>query len=192
MKQSLGIKPYTFPMPVLMIATYNEDDSVNVMNMAWGGICGSDMVALNISEGHKTHKNLRERKAFTLSVANAATAKESDYFGIATGNKTPDKFDKTELTASKSDKVDAPIVDQYPLTLVCEVAEFQDQPYGLRVLGRILDVVADDSILDEDGKVVPEKMNAILFDTFTRGYYAIGERVGTAWDMGRVFMEDND
>lgn len=192
MKQSIGIKPYTFPMPVLMIATYNADDSVNVMNMAWGGICGSDMVALNISKGHKTHANLRERMAFTLSVADVATAAESDYFGIASGNKTPDKFQKTEMTATRSDKVDAPVVDQYPLTLICEVAEFQEQPYGLRVLGKIVDIVADEKILDDTGKVVPEKLNAILFDTFTHGYYAIGERVGTAWEMGRVFMDDED
>ena len=155
MKKDLGVQPAIYPMPVLMIATYNDDDSVDVMNMAWGGICARDMVALNISRGHKTTKNIEQRGAFTLSIADVAHLDESDYFGIASGNKVADKFERTGMTATKSTRVDAPVVDQYPITLECSVVEMQEQPYGLRVLGKIENVLADEAVLDEEGKVDP-------------------------------------
>ena len=117
MKKDLGVKPYTFPMPVLMIATYGENDKVDVMNMAWGGVCASNMVALNIDEDHKTTENIKERMAFTLSVADIDHLEESDFFGIASGNKMEDKFERTGMHAVRSDKVDAPVIEEYPLTL---------------------------------------------------------------------------
>lgn len=189
MKKSLGVNPYTYPMPVLMIATYNGDGSVNVMNMAWGGVCAENMVALNIGADHKTSKNIRQRGAFTLSIADIPHMKEADFFGIATGNKMQDKFERSGLTAVKSEKVDAPIVEEFPLTLECRVVECQDQPYGLRVLGEIMDVLADENVLDETGKVDPGKLNAFIFDQFQNGYYAIGEKVGQAWNAGAGLMK---
>lgn len=188
MKKEIGVQPALYPMPVLMIATYNENDTVDVMNMAWGGICARDMVALNISRGHKTAKNLEVRGAFTLSVADVAHLDESDYFGIASGNKVADKFERTGMTATKSTRVDAPVVDQYPITLECSVVEMQEQPYGLRVLGKIENVLADEAVLNEDGKVDPVKLNAFAFDQFQSGYYALGEKVGQAWNSGKRFM----
>lgn len=94
MKKDLGVNPFTFPMPVLMIATYGKDDKIDVMNMAWGGVCADNMVALNISDYHKTTKNIEERKAFTLSIADTDHLEEADFFGIASGNKMEDKFEK--------------------------------------------------------------------------------------------------
>ncbi len=148
MMKDFGVQPYLYPMPTYMIGTYNEDDTVDVMMMAWGGICAEDMVALNLEEDHKTVANLKSRKAFTLSVPGTNTIKESDFFGIASANKVAEKFARSGLHAEKSSRVDAPIVTEYPLTLECEVAEFQQQPYGLRVLGKIVNVLADDPIPD--------------------------------------------
>ena len=127
MKKELGIKPYLFPMPVLMIATYGSDGAVDVMNMAWGGVCASNMVALNIDEDHKTTQNIKERMAFTLSVADIDHLEESDFFGIASGNKMEDKFERTGMHAVRSDKVDAPVIEEYPLTLECKVVYKQEQ-----------------------------------------------------------------
>ena len=121
MKRELGVKPYLFPMPVLMIATYGDNNVVDVMNMAWGGVCAENMVSLNISADHKTSENIQKRKAFTLSIADIPHIEAADFFGIATGNKMPDKFERTGLTAIKSEKVDAPIVEEFPLTLECRV-----------------------------------------------------------------------
>lgn len=131
MLKDLGVKPFVFPMPVLLIASYDEKDKVDVMNMAWGGICANNMVALNISEGHKTAKNIKLRQAFTLSIADIDHLKEADFFGIASGNQMDDKFEKSNLTAIKSKNVDAPIVTEFPLTLECEVVECQNTVYVL-------------------------------------------------------------
>lgn len=189
MTRSIGVKPYLFPMPTYMIGTYNEDDTVDVMMMAWGGICAEDMVALNLEAEHKTVANLEARKAFTLAVPGTDTLPESDFLGIASSNKMADKFARTGLHASRSERVDAPIIAEYPLTLECEVVEMQMQPYGLRVLGRIINVLADEKVLDEAGKIDAGKLRAFAFDQMQNGYYAIGEKVGQAWHSGASFMK---
>ena len=151
MKKDLGVKPYLFPMPVLMIATYGDDGTVDVMNMAWGGICAENMVSLNIDADHKTAKNIKKRGAFTLSIADVPHIQAADFFGIASGNKM--------------------------------------EVYGHHVLGEIVGVLADESVLDETGRVDARKLNAFVFDQFRSGYYAIGEKVGQAWHTGAPLMK---
>lgn len=189
MKKDLGVKPYLFPMPVLMIATYGDDGTVDVMNMAWGGICAENMVSLNIDTDHKTAKNIKKRGAFTLSIADVPHIQAADFFGIASGNKMEDKFARSGLTAVKSEKVDAPVVQEFPLTLECKVVEDKMEVYGHHVLGEIVGVLADGSVLDETGKVDASKLNAFVFDRFRSGYYAIGEKVGQAWHTGAPLMK---
>ncbi len=189
MTKDFGVKPYLFPMPTYMIGTYNEDDTVDVMMMAWGGICAEDMVALNLEEDHKTVANLKEKKAFTLAVPGVDTIEQSDFFGIASANRVKDKFERSGLHAVKSSRVNAPIITEYPLTLECEVIEMQEQPYGLRVLGRIVNVIADEKILNEKGKIDCAKIGAFAFDQVNHGYYAIGEKVGKAWNSGSELMK---
>ena len=188
-KKDLGVKPYLFPMPVLMIATYCEDGSVDVMNMAWGGICGNNKVALNITESHKTSKNIKERGAFTISVADIPHLEESDYFGTASANRVKDKFEKSGMHAVKSERVDAPIIEEYPITLECKVSKIYNDDEGFRVVGEIVNVLADEEVLDSNGKVDPTKLNAFVFDQFQNGYYKIGEKVGDAWKSGRKFIK---
>lgn len=189
MTKNLGVQPYLFPMPTYMIGTYNEDDTVDVMMMAWGGICAEDMVALNLEAEHKTVANLETRKAFTLAVPGTDTLRESDFFGIASSNKMADKFERTGLHVVKSERVNAPVITEYPLTLECEVVEMQSQPYGLRVLGKIVNVIADEKVLDDAGKIDAGKRNAFAFDQMQNGYYAIGEKVGQAWNSGADLMK---
>ena len=187
--KDFGVKPYLFPMPVYMIGTYNEDGTVDSMPMAWGGICAEDMVALNLEEDHKTVANLKARGAFTLSVPGVDTLVASDYMGLVSANKVPDKFARTGLHAEKSSRVDAPVIAEYPLTLECEVVEMQEQPYGLRVLGRIVNVLADESILDENGKIDGGKIHAFLFDQVKFDYYTVGEICGKAWHSGAPLLK---
>lgn len=185
--KSFGVQPYLFPMPVLMIATYSENEQVNVMNMAWGGICGENKVALNISAGHKTAQNLKARGAFTISVADVAHMAAADFLGTASGNTMPDKFDRSGLTAVKSELVDAPVVTDFPVTLECKVASMQEQDGDLHVVGEIVNALAREDVLT-DGKVDPSKVNALIFDQFQSGYYAVGQKVGQAWDAGMDMM----
>lgn len=173
-----------FPMPVLMVATYNEDGTINVMNAAWGTMVDRDVVALNLGADHKTVKNIKARKAFTVSIADTAHLVEADYFGIASGNNTPDKFAKSGMTATKSENVDAPIINEFPLCMECEFIEYQDNQYGLGVIGKVVNTTADERVM-KDGKVDISAVNAIAFDPYTHGYYKVTERVGEAFSDGK-------
>ena len=187
--KEFGVKPWLFPMPTYMIGTYNEDDSVDLMMMAWGGICAENMVALNLEEDHKTVANLKARGAFTLAIPGQDTLMESDYLGLVSANDVPDKFARTGLHAAKSERVDAPVVAEYPVTLECRVLEMQEQPYGLRVLGEIVNVLADEKVLDEKGKVDAGALHAFTFDQMQNGYYAVGEKIGMAWNAGAPIVK---
>lgn len=188
MKRSLKPSPFLAPMPVLMIATYGPDGTVDVMNMAWGGICGTDKVALNITETHRTVANIKERRAFTIAVADVAHVQEADFFGIATGNRMADKFERSGLTAARSEHVDAPVIEEFPLTLECEVLEAGESVSGYRVVGRIVNVLADETVLSADGAPDITKVNPLIFDQFHNDYYALGERVAGAWAAGKGLM----
>lgn len=183
MRKKLNITEGIFPMPVLMIATYNEDGSVNVMNAAWGTMQERDHVALVLSEGHKTVKNIKARGAFTVSIADAAHVVEADYFGVESGNRVPDKFTKSGLTSCKAEMVDAPIINEFPLCLECEFIEYQDSKYGCGVIGKVVNVTADESVMGGE-KVDMSLVNAIAFDPYTHGYYRVTERVGEAFKDG--------
>lgn len=183
MRKKLNITEGIFPMPVLMIATYNEDGSVNVMNAAWGTMQEKGHVALVLSENHKTVKNIKARGAFTVSIADAAHVTEADYFGVESGNKVSDKFAKSGLTASKAEMVDAPIINEFPLCLECEFIEYQDNKYGCGVIGKVVNVTADESVMVKE-QVDMSLVNAIAFDPYTHGYYKVTERVSEAFKDG--------
>ena len=183
MRKKLNITEGIFPMPVLMIATYNEDNSVNVMNAAWGTMQARNTVALQLTETHKTVKNIKARKAFTLSIADAAHVVQADYFGVTSGNKISNKFEKSGLTANKSEIVDAPVINEFPLCLECEFIEYQDNEYGVGVIGKVVNVTADEKVMI-DGKLDMSLVNAIAFDPYTHGYYLVGKRVGEDFKDG--------
>ncbi len=189
MRKDLGSVPAVFPMPVLMVAAYDENGVVNVMNAAWGMISDMDKICLFIDEDHKTTKNIHLTKAFTVAIADEAHMAEADFFGIATGNKMADKFQKSGLTATKSTFVNAPVIEEFPLTMECELDETVTTETFHAIVGKIVNVTAHEEVLDEKGKVEPKKLNAILFDQFRSGYYTIGEKVGKAWNAGKDLMK---
>ena len=166
-----------------MVATYNEDGSVNVMNAAWGAMVERDIVALNLSEGHKTVQNIAARGAFTVSIADAAHVVEADYFGVESGNKVSDKLARSGLAAGRAEAVDAPVINEFPLCLECQFIEYQGGEYGCGVLGREVGVSADERDM-ADGKVDISRVNTIAFDPYTHGYYRVTERVGEAFKDG--------
>ncbi len=183
MRKDIKTTEAIFPMPVLMVATYNEDGSVDVMNAAWGTMLSRDQVILNLTETHKTVKNIKERNSFTVSIADSKHVVEADYFGMVSGNNTPNKFENSGLTVMKSQKVDAPIINEFPICLECEFIEYQNDEYGAGVIGKVINVTADESVMNGD-KVDVSKVNAIAFDPYTHGYYKVSERVGEAFRDG--------
>ena len=188
MKKNIKVTEAIFPMPVLMIATYNSDNSVNVMNAAWGTMIERDIIGLNLTSTHKTVKNIKERGAFTISIADSLHVKEADYFGMVSGNNTLDKFEKSGLTITKSNLVDAPIINEFPICMECEFIEYQDSPYGIGVVGKVVNVSANEEVISNDNIDI-SKLNAITFDPYTHGYYKIGERVGEAFKDGLTIKE---
>lgn len=183
MRKNIKTTESIFPMPVLLVATYNEDGTIDVMNAAWGTMLSRDSVILNLTETHKTVKNIKARKAFTVSIADAKHIVEADYFGVVSGNDTKDKFENSGLTATKSENVDAPIINEFPLCMECEFIEYQNGEYGCGVIAKVVNVTADESVMKDD-KVDISLVNAIAFDPYTHGYYKVTERVGNDFKDG--------
>ena len=189
MKKDLGLVQAVYPMPVLMVAAYDENGKVNVMNVAWGQICDDDKIILFIGEGKRTWLNIKASRAFTVALADKAHMDAADFFGIASGNRIDDKFERTGYHAVRSDKVNAPIIEEFPVVMECELLEFLHTDYVDGVVGRIVNVKAEEAVLSEDGKVDAEKLNALIFDQFRHGYYVTGEKVGMAWNAGAALMK---
>ncbi len=188
MRKDLGIKPAVYPMPVLMIATYDENGVVDVMNAAWGMICGMDTITLSLTASHKTVKNLKKTKAFTVSLADAKHVEEADFFGIASGNTMADKFERSGMSATKSTLVNAPIIEEFPVTMECELAEIIDTENVYSIIGKIKNVSAHEEVLDEKGNIDITKAGLLIFDQFKSGYYVTGDKAGQAWNSGKKFM----
>lgn len=189
MKKNLGPVQAVYPMPVLMIAAYDEKGKVNVMNAAWGMICNSDRIALFIDEEHKTTQNILVSKAFTVSLADEAHMDVADFFGIASGNNTPDKFERTGYTAVRSCFVNAPIIEEFPVVMECELAEVVETESFYCVVGKILNTAAEEKVLSENGKIDPARLHALIFDQFQHGYYLTGKQAGQAWNAGAALMK---
>ena len=189
MKKNLGVLPAVWPMPVLMVAAYDENEKVNVMNTAWGQICDEDKIILFIGAGKRTWLNIQESRAFTVALADEAHMDVADFFGIASGNKMDDKFERTGYHAVKSEFVNAPIIEEFPVVMECELAEVSSTESFYAIVGKIVNTAAEERVLSENGKVAPAKLKALIFDQFQSGYYISGERVGKAWNAGAALMK---
>jgi flavin reductase (DIM6/NTAB) family NADH-FMN oxidoreductase RutF len=176
---NFGAKPLMYPQPVLIIATYDENEAPNAMNAAWGITTDFNEISISLSE-HKTTDNLAKTGAFTVSMATEEQLAACDYVGIESGRKVPDKFAKAGFHATRSEFVNAPLIDELPLALECKVKSFTD---GI-LIGEIVNVSADESIIT-DGKVDLKKLRPIAFDPFNNAYMGIGEKVGNAFSDGK-------
>lgn len=181
----MKICPAIFPLPVIMIATYNDDGTIDVMNAAWGTPFDTNQIELNISDSHRTTENIRKRKAFSVSLANVDNMVAADYVGMVSAKSVKDKFEKTHWHAHKSDIVDAPILDDFPYSMECTLECFKED-YG--IIGNIKRLLVDDKYFDENGKIDLAKMRIIAYDPFNHGYYVVGEKVGQAFSEGRKLM----
>ena len=177
-RKNFGAKPIMFPQPVLIIGTYDENDIPNAMNAAWGITTDFKEITISLSE-HKTTENLRKRKAFTVSMATEGQVDACDYVGIESGNKVSNKFEKAGFHATRSEFVDAPLIDELPMALECNVISFEN---GI-LIGEIVNVSADESVLT-DGKIDPKKLKPITFDPANNAYLGLGDKVGDAFKDG--------
>ena len=182
MRKNFGKKTWLYPMPVLIVTTYNEDGTPNAMNAAWGGVYDTDQIMLCLSQDHRTTGNIRARGAFTVSIADAAHAEACDYVGMVSGRKVPDKLARAGLHTERAETVDAPVIRELPLALECRLVRFNED--GI-CIGDIVNVSVDESVLGENGKVDVRKVRPITFDPFNNTYVALGETVGDAFSAGK-------
>lgn len=184
MRKNLGAKPFTYPQPVFIIAAYDENGIPNAMNAAWGGISEMNEISICISEGHKTTANILKRKAFTVSMAEAGQIIACDYVGIVSGNKVPDKFVRAGFHATRSEFVDAPLIDELSVAVECKLKDYNPKTCILR--GEIVNVSVDERALDKNGKVDASKVIPVIFDPFNNDYLKVGEKVGNAFSDGKA------
>ena len=182
MRKNFGAKEMCYPMPVFIIGTYNEDGTPNAMNAAWGGVTEEAQLTICVDAEHKTAEKVLARKAFTVSMGTAKYVTACDYVGIVSGNKEPDKFRKAGFHATKSEFVDAPLIDELPMALECEMISYD--PESCHLVGRVINVCVDEAYLDEKGKVDVAKLQPITFDPVHHNYLVLGEAVGRAFHDG--------
>ena len=182
MRKNFGAKPFLYPQPVLIIASYDENGTPDAMNAAWGGISDDTQISMCLSAGHKTVKNILKRKAFTVSMADAAHVAACDYVGIISANDVPDKLEKAGFHTTRSEFVDAPLIDELPMALECRLVSYDEE--SCRMVGEIVNVSAEESVLDENGKIDPGKLQPITFDPVNNAYLKLGEKVGNAFRDG--------
>lgn len=181
-------RPVMTPQPCIMIATYDENQVPDVMMAAWGGQCDYDKITFDLG-AHKTTENIKLKKAFTVSFATEENIAQSDYLGLVSGNKVPDKVKRAGFTVTPSPNVDVPIINEYKLTLECRVVEMEENTDGgARVVGEVVNWSADESILNAEGKVDLAKLRPIIFDSSALIYRAVGDSVGQAWHSGKKFQ----
>ena len=169
-------------MPVLIVGTYDEKGTPNAMNAAWGGIYDTNQVMVCLADDHKTTSNIKAVGAFTLSFATAKTVIPCDYVGIVSANYLPDKLTRAGFHTTKSSFVNAPIIDELPMTVECKLIKFNED--GI-CIGEIVNVSADESILDEKGRVDAKKLDPIIYDSVSHAYWSFGEKVGQAFSDGK-------
>ena len=181
MRKNFGAKSWFYPLPVLIIGTYNEDDTPNAMNAAWGGLYDADKVVLSLSAAHKTTKNIQTKGAFTVAFADVAHIVPADYVGMVSGNNEPKKMEKSGFHTTKSAFVNAPLIDELPVTLECKFLKVNEDG---NIIGQIVNVSIDESVLDSAGKLDMGKFQPISFEPANNGYHVLGERVGNAFSDG--------
>jgi len=186
MKKSIGAKTIVYPTPVFVVGTYDENERPNVMTVAWGGICCSKppCVAVSLRKATYSHGNILRRKAFTVSIPSENHVRQADYFGMASGRKE-DKFSATGLTPVKSELVDAPYVEEFPLVLECKLLHTFELRLHTQFVGEIMDVKADPSVLNQQGLPDIEKIRPLLFAPETQRYHGVGQFLGEAFSIGK-------
>lgn len=184
MRKNFGVKTWLYPMPVFIVAAYDENGNPNAMNAAWGGVYSDDMIGICLDDKHKTTKNILHSKAFTVSMATESHVVACDYVGIVSGNKIPDKIMNAGFNVIKSQFVNAPIIKELPMTIECELVSYNDD--SCYMVGRIVNVSVDDTVLDDEANIDVSKLNPIIYDPCNKAYLKIGEKVGDAFSVGKI------
>jgi flavin reductase (DIM6/NTAB) family NADH-FMN oxidoreductase RutF len=191
MKRSLGAKTLIYPTPVWIVGTYDRQEKPNGMTAAWGGICCSDppCVAVALRKSTYSYASLLDRQAFTINVPSQKYVKAVDYFGLVSGHDT-DKFAATGLTAVRSQLVDAPYIQEFPLVLECKLAHVFELGLHTQFVGEVIDVKAEEGVLDAKGMPDMLKVLPMIFSPGNQVYYGVGATLGQGFSIGKEIAGD--
>ena len=181
MRKNFGAKPILYPQAVFIIGSYDENGNADAMNAAWGGVAGVNKIFMCISS-HKSTDNILARKVFTVSMGTADQMVACDYVGIVSANNEPEKMKKSGFHTVRSEYVDAPVIEELPMTLECRLISYDPETHYM--FGEVVNVSADEAILGEDGNIDIAKLRPIIFDGVHAAYHVIGEKVGNAFKDG--------
>lgn len=186
MKKNIGAKHLLYPTPVLVVSTYDKEGKPNAMTVAWGGVCCSvpPCIAISVRKAPYTYGNLMDKKAFTVNIPSEKYIKEADYFGMESGKKE-DKFAKTGLTPIKSEFVDAPYIDEFPINLECKIIQVTELGLHTQFIGEVINAKIDDTIQEKGDIPIIEQIKPFLFALDSRSYYAVGEQIAQAFSIGK-------
>lgn len=187
MKKNLGTKGQQFPQLVMIIGSYDEDGTPDAMNAAWATMRTMDEIEIHISS-HQSTDNILSRRAFTIAPATQETFIEADYVGMVSARKAADKAERSGLTFVKSEFVDAPVIDEFPVTMECQVVSVEGDANDAHIVAKIVNTLVDDVVLDDEGRIDFGKLKPIIYDATRRVYRAVGEEIGQAWASGKALM----
>lgn len=184
MRKNFGKQTWVLPQPVLIIGTYDKAGNPDAMNAAWGGVYDANKIVISLSP-HKTTENIAQNKAFTISFGDVKNMLASDYVGIVSATKTPDKLKKAGLHTHRAEYVNAPVIEEFPVTLECTFEKFNEDG---NLVGKIVNVSADEEVLDSNGNIDLGKLDLIIFDPIAAAYRKVGEKVGNAFSDGKKLI----
>lgn len=185
MMKNFKPQPWVAPQPVLIIGTYDAEGRPNAMNAAWGGQWDNGEIMISMGS-HATTLNLNREGEFTVAFATVDTLVAADYVGIVSAKHEPRKIEKTGWNVVKAEHVNAPVFTDFPMTMECRIKQKIDESAtGYFIVAEIVNIVADERFLAEDGRPDIEKMNLITFDPVHHGYIALGNKVGQAFADGK-------
>ena len=187
MRKNMGVKSFFMPLPVMVVATFNEDGTANAMNAAYGTLGDFTKVSLYIGKGKRTIINAMREKAFTVSFADEAHMVDADYIGMVSGNKVQDKLAKTSFETSKSEFVNAPIITNLPMTIECELIKYDERSENL--IGEIKNISVGEEYINADGSIDTEKMKLIFYNACENSYNLLGAKLAKAYDIGKKLLD---
>ena len=184
-KKTFGTQTWLFPEPTVLVGA-NVDGRPNVMAVALAGIAGGDPPMISVAMRHVRHtlKGIRQNMTFSVNIPSVDLVKETDYCGLVSGAKT-DKLKDCNLKVFYGVLKNAPLVEQCPVNMECEVQHILNVGSHCLVVGKIIETYVSEDCLTS-GKPDVKKIRPIIYNPHPdAGYYFIGKKIEKAFGPGK-------
>lgn len=187
MKKQIGKKQLIYPLPAVLVATFNEDHSPNAMTAAWCSTCCNEppSVGVAIHKKRLTYENIQRSGAFSINIPAASQATEVDFIGIVSGKRQHNKLEVARLSTSSATHVDAPLIDSCPICIECKLTK--SLPIGSHTwfVGEVMETHVDERAVGDDGALDVDVIDPLVYCTTVKQYRRLGDVVARAFDEGK-------